>query len=119
VFKPKVRGSGPGGFRLVTSFSQADRIVVNHDEWTLSDRGFAAAARTDEFTVNAANRLIAGTGGNGILILPANFGLTENTFLGTLAGAGYNVTVNSSGASTGADMAHYEAIYVGGYSVAN
>lgn len=104
---------------LTASLANADRILVNNDEWTFSNTGFSSAAGTDEFAVNVANWLTAGTGGNNILILSQNFGLTGGNLSATLAGAGYNVTLNTTGASSVANLASYDAVYLAGNAVNN
>lgn len=101
---------------FTAAVASADRIVVNHDEWTFTNAGFSNAAGTDEFAVNVANWLTAGTGDNDILILSNNFGY-DTQFKNTLTGAGYNVTHNTSGASNIANWADYEAVFIAGNPV--
>lgn len=104
---------------LTASLANADRVLVNNDEWTFTDYGFSAAAGTAQFAVNVADWLTAGSAGNNILVLSQNFGLVGSALNTTLTGAGYNVTLNTSGASTVANMGDYDAIYVAGNPVNN
>lgn len=104
---------------LTASLASADRIIVNNDEWTFTNYGFSAAAGTDEFAINVANWLTAGTGGQDILILSQNFGLVGSALSSTLTGAGYNVTLNTTGASSVANLADYDAVYMAGNPVNN
>lgn len=93
-------------------------IVVNHDEWTLSNTGFASAGGTNAqtFTLNLADFLNLGSGAGNFLIYSSNFGLTESSFLNTLTGAGHSVAVDSTGATpfTLAALSAYDAIFLGG-----
>lgn len=99
---------------LTASVATADRIIVNHDEWTFTNHGFGAASGTDEFAVNVANWLTNGTGDNDILILSNNFGY-DTQFKNTLTSAGYNVVHTLTPGS----LDQYEAIFLAGNSVNN
>ena len=86
----------------------AGRIVINGDEWTLANAGFANAggSNTANFAVNMAN-FLAGPGGN-ILIYSGNFGLTQSNLSTTLTNAGFNLTT-----STGAfNPAGFDAVFL-------
>lgn len=88
----------------------AGRILINSDEWTLSDAGFSNAGGSNaaNFAVNLA-AFLAGPGGN-ILIYSDNFGLTQPSLTNTLTGAGFSVTT-----STGAfDPTGFDAIFLAG-----
>jgi hypothetical protein len=86
----------------------AGRIVINSDEWTLSNTGFASAGGSNaaNFAINMAT-FLAGPGGR-ILIHSMNFGLTQSNLLSTLSGAGFLVTT-----ATGPFMpTDYDAIFL-------
>ncbi len=91
----------------------AGRIVVNHDEWTLSDSGYAAAgaANADQFAKNLAAFLAAGPSGN-ILISSTNFGLTGSSLLASLAG--YSVTYDSATPLTSGFLSGFDAVFLAG-----
>jgi len=97
----------------VASAAQAGRIVVNHDEWTLSNTGYsnAGAANADRFAKNVASFLVGGATGN-ILIGSPNFGLTQSSFLTSLSG--YTVTVNGALPLTAANLAGFDAVFLAG-----
>jgi hypothetical protein len=93
-------------------------IVVNHDEWTLSNTGFSNAGGTNAqtFTLNLADFLNVDGGAGNFLIYSSNFGLTQSSFLNTLTGSGYGVTVDSTGSTPFnlAALSAYDAIFLGG-----
>lgn len=93
--------------------ANAGRIVVNHDEWTLSNTGYsnAGAANADRFAKNVANFLTGGATGN-ILVATGNFGLTQSSFLTSLSG--YSVTVNGALPLNAANLAGFDAVFLGG-----
>lgn len=94
------------------------RIVVNHDEWSTSNSGFANAGGSNAltFSQNLAAFLNIGGGAGNILIYSANFGLTESNFLNALTGAGHSVTVDNTGSTpfTLASLSAFDAIFLAG-----
>ena len=92
------------------------RILVNNDEWAFTNFGYAQAghANADQLASNVAGFLTGGPGK--ILIYSSNFGVTESNFLASLQGAGYDYTLDKTGA-TSFDMttlAEYKAIFFSG-----
>ncbi len=73
----------------------AGRIVINSDEWPLSDPGFtnAAGLNASNFAVNLATFLAPAN--NNILIYSNDFGLTQSSLSTVLTNAGYNVTTTT------------------------
>jgi hypothetical protein len=86
------------------------KIVVNHDEWTMSNGQPNAGA----FAVNVANWFSPGGPGN-FLVYTGNFGLNNSTFTTALAGAGHTVTVNTGVTFDLASLSAYDGIFMGGY----
>jgi hypothetical protein len=88
----------------------AGRIVINSDEWTLSNTGFANAGNSNasNFAVNLATCL-AGPGGS-ILICSNNFGLTQSSLSATLTAAGFPTTITTGAFSPGG----HNAIFLAG-----
>jgi hypothetical protein len=94
----------------------AGKIVVDNDEWTLSDAGFGAegAANGTAYAQNAAAYL---TGGSGpVLIYSDNFGLDSASLQTALTLGGYGVTEDPSVATpfTAASLSAYKAVFLGG-----
>jgi len=88
----------------------AGTIVVNNDEWTLSDTGFASTpAGSTSFTLNLAS-FFGGPGS--FLIYSDNFGLNQSAFQSTMTGAG-NTLTNYSGTPTLATLQSYDAVFLG------
>jgi hypothetical protein len=104
---------GLGVLLCVASFAQG-KIVVNNDEWTLSNAGYANAPDADRFVRNVANWFTGGGSGN-FLAYTNNFGLTETQLASTMASAGHSWTVSTVGTLNLALMQSYDAIFLGGY----
>jgi len=94
----------------------AGGIIVDNDEWTLSDSGFSAEglANGTKYTDNAAAFLAGGSGS--ILIYSDNFSLTESDFHTALTDAGYSVTTINPGSTAfgSLSLSSYKAIFLGG-----
>jgi hypothetical protein len=76
------------------------RIVVAHDEWTLSNSGFSATpASTAQFARNVADGFTGGQPGN-FRVWSNDFGLTGSQLSPTMTGAGHAWTVATNGTST-------------------
>jgi hypothetical protein len=97
----------------VSGSALAGRIVVNHDEWTVSNSGYAnaGAANVDRFAKNLA-AFLAGGGTGAILIASSNFGLTDALHLGSLGA--WTVTVNSAATLDAATLSGFDAVYLAG-----
>lgn len=93
-------------------------IVVNHDEWTLSDTGFAqAGASAGNFARNVAAFMTGGGTGN-FLAYSTNFGLTQSALANAITADAHSWTV-SVAPLTLADMKTYDGIWLGGTQVPN
>ncbi len=95
----------------------AGRIVVNHDEWTLSNSGFtsAGASNVSTFVQNLVEFLDTdGTAGGNVLIYTSNFGLTGTSFQTALTGAGYTPTINTGLSFNLGTLSAYDVIFLGG-----
>ncbi len=103
-----------GTLTIAAAFAQG-KIVVNNDEWTLSDTGYAnAPVDTDRFVRNVASWFTGGNPGN-FLAYTNNFGLTGTQLANTMASAGHTWTVSTVGALNLALMQTYDAVFLGGY----
>jgi hypothetical protein len=86
---PDVTVSGLEGRPIFSAGRGTGRILVNHDEWTLSDAGFDMLPdTTTQFALNVANWFTRGRPGR-FLAWSDNFGLTGTSLAGVLTGAGH------------------------------
>lgn len=93
----------------------AGRIVVNHDEWTLSDTGFANAGGTNaaDFATNVA-AFFTGGGAGSFLAYSGNFGLTGGSLAAAMSGAGHTWTVDTSVTFDLPTLSGFDGVFVGG-----
>ena len=98
---------------LLAGAAQAGKIVVNHDEWTLSDSGFSQAADAGVFAVNIAG-FFTGTGTGSFLAYSNNFGLTGSSLANAMTGAGHSWTVDMSVDFDLATLSGFDAVFLGG-----
>lgn len=101
--------------------SAQGRVVVNADEWTLSDAFITGGARDgDVFARNVRDWLTGGVAGS-LLAYSGNFGLTGSTLASTMSTNGYSwtqVTPGSAAATTAwANLGSYRAVFLGGNAV--
>lgn len=86
------------------------RIVINHDEWTLSSSGFGSPNDPALFAQNVVAWLVGG-GQADVLIYSSNFGLTGTQFTQALQAAGHVVTTSTADLTLPAAQA-YDAIFI-------
>jgi len=92
----------------------AGEVILNHDEWTLSDYGFARApASTATFAQNLVAALNSDGGACNLLIHSDNFGLAGSALNSALIGAGCSITY-SLGAMDLATLSAYDAVLLAG-----
>lgn len=96
---------------------QAGYVVVNHDEWTLSDTGFSSAD-AGTFALNVAS-LFTGGGTGSFLVYSNNFGLTGNSLQSTMTGAGHSWTKSTAVSFDLATLSAYDGVFVGGDAANN
>jgi hypothetical protein len=94
------------------------KIVVAHDEWTLSNTGFASAPDARQFALNVASWFTGGAPGN-FLVYSANFGLTESQLASTMNGAGHTWTVSTTVDFSLPNLLQYDAIFLAGNAADN
>ena len=108
AFTAKVTDSGGS--------ANAGNIIVNGDEYPLSDPGFtnAGSANAAAFALNAAAFLTGGKGS--ILIYSNSLGVAGSSLQSTLTQAGYSVTEDPTGSTpfTLAALSAYQAVFLGG-----
>jgi hypothetical protein len=93
------------------------RIVVNHDEWTLSDTGFSNAPDAAVFAENIGDFFTPNNGPGNFLVYSSNFGLTGNSLRTTMETAGHTWNVDTTEDFTLPNLTQYDAIFLGGSPV--
>lgn len=77
-------------FLGIVEQSNATMVVVNHDEWTLSETGVSYAPTTNVFALNVANEFTGGGSGN-FLVYSSNGLIMGSSIESAIEGAGHNV----------------------------
>jgi len=95
---------------ILVAPASAGKIVVNHDEWTMSD----GQPNAGLFAANIANWFSPGGPGS-FLVYTNNFGVNNTTFLNALAAAGHSVSVNTAASFDLPTLSAYDGIFLGGY----
>ena len=93
----------------------AGKIVVNHDEWTLSNTGFAnaTAGNAATFATNIAS-FFTGGGTGSFLAYSANMGLNQSALDTAMTGAGHTWTVDPTATFDLATLLTFDGVFVGG-----
>lgn len=90
----------------------AGRIVVANDDWTLSDRGFAAPNDADRFARNVVAWFTGGAAGD-FLVYSDHFGLTGASLRNAITSAGHTWTVDTSTAFNLSTLLAYDGVFLG------
>ena len=91
----------------------AGKIVVNHDEWTLSNTGFSSAPDAAVFADNVA-RFFTGGGVGNFHAFSGNFGLTGSSLATAMSNAGHTWTVGTGITFDLATLQTYDGIFLAG-----
>jgi choice-of-anchor A domain-containing protein len=89
------------------------RIVVNNDEWTLSNSGFSQNANAAAFARNVAQWFTGGRPGR-FLVYSNNFGLRESALAAAMTQAGHSWSAGTSVPFTLATFQQYDGVFFGG-----
>jgi|GEM_PF-1111256 len=89
------------------------KIVINADEWTLSNAGINAAPDATIFASNIAKWFVGDRAGK-FHAYSTNFGLTESTLAETMQKAGHTWTTGTSITFDLPTLLTYDGIFVGG-----
>ena len=92
------------------------RIVVAHDEWTLSNAGFSAAPSTTQFVQNVASWFSGGLAGN-FRAWSSNFGLNQSSLAAAITSAGHSWSVSTAGSFDLATLQQYDGVFLVGTPV--
>jgi len=90
------------------------KIVVNADEWTLADSGFAKAPDAGTFATNIAKWFTGGRSTGKFHAYSTNCGLTESSLAETMTKAGYTWTVGTNIKFVLPTLLTFDGIFVGG-----
>jgi len=93
--------------------AQAGYLVVNNDEWTFSNAGFANSPDASVFINNVTNLFTGDQPGN-FLAYSQNFGLTVSSLANAVTGAGHTWTVSTAGPFTSAALGAYDVVFLAG-----
>lgn len=96
---------------LSSAVAQAGTVVVNADEWALSDSGFtqAGAANVTRFVAN-----LVGEFGGIIHAYSSNFGYTGSSLATAMTAAGASYSVGTGFDFTASNIAGFDALLLGG-----
>jgi probable HAF family extracellular repeat protein len=97
---------------------QSGKIVVNNDEWTITDAGFRRAPDTGQFVRNIASWFMDGQPGN-FLRYGHNHVSTDTQLAATMVAAGNSWTDDSSIPFTLSNLLQYDGIFLEGIPVDN
>jgi hypothetical protein len=89
--------------------ASAGTVVVNGDEWTLSNTGFANSVGTDVFVSNMVAEF-----GTSIHAYSTNFGYTQSALATAMTNAGATYTTGTGIGFDLATLSAYDAIFLGG-----
>lgn len=101
-----------------SSKSSKGNIVVNHDEWTISDVGFASAPDATQFAQNLASLFTGGRPGK-FLAYSSSFSVTDGQLVSTMTGAGHTWTTSTSVDFSLPNLLQYDAIFLAADPVDN
>ncbi|MBD2485309.1 hypothetical protein [Planktothrix sp. FACHB-1365] len=122
----KVNNSnGPTGLRIhsitgtyTPALSTVGKIVINADEWTLSDHGLNVAPDGTQFALNIANYFVGNQNGK-FHVLSNNFGLTGASLATVMTNAGHTWTKGMNISVNLATLQEYDGIFIGGDLIDN
>ena len=95
------------------SFAQG-RIVVAHDEWTLSNNGFQQGPDAAQFARNVAGWFTGGQPGH-FRVWSDDFGLIGSALSQTMTAVGHTWTVSTAGTFQLSTLQQYDAVFIGNY----
>jgi hypothetical protein len=108
-FSARAQAAGIALATFLAVPAQAATIIVNHDEWTLSDVGFANATTTGNFVANLVSEF-----GTNIHAYSNNFGFVQSALATAMGNAGATYSTGTGFAFTLANISAYDAIFLGG-----
>jgi hypothetical protein len=108
-----IRASVFAGALVLAQAASAGRVILNNDEWTLSNYAFASApTSTTAFAQNLAAYMNVNGGACNLLVYSVVFGLTGSSLNNAFTSAGCTVTY-STGAFDLATLSNYDGVLLG------
>lgn len=98
--------------------AEAGKIVVNNDEWTLSNTGFAQAPDASTFATNIADWFTDGSLGT-FHAHSTNSGLTDSSLASAISGDGHTWTTGLLPTFDLPTLLQFDGIFLGGDTVDN
>ncbi|MFB2972655.1 hypothetical protein ACE1CD_27155 [Aerosakkonema sp. BLCC-F183] len=89
------------------------KIVINHDEWTLSDTGFQNSPDAEIFVKNVANWFSGGRPGK-FHAYSSNFGVSQTKLKEAITKAGHTWTVDVNNKFDLGTLLTFDGVFVGG-----
>jgi hypothetical protein len=114
---PKV-SAGPDQTTSLTAPPATGRIIVNGDEWVLTNDQFSKTPNSKQFALNVAAYFMQGKLGN-FLAYTNNWGLAGSLLASAMRGAGHTWTVSSSLPFTFDTLKQYDAVFVSAMTSVN
>jgi hypothetical protein len=103
----------------VPAMALAGRIMVDNDEWTLTNTGFFAPNDPAVFAVNVANWFTGVSGTGKFHAYSTDHGYTESNLADTMSGAGYTWTTGTGITFDLPTLLTYDGIFLGGNAADN
>ncbi len=94
------------------------KIIINGDEWTLSDQGYTSAPDTEQFARNVARWLTGGRPGK-LHAYSTNFGLTGTRLAKTMESVGHTWTVGTEIPFNLDSLQRFDAVFLAGNAADN
>jgi len=110
---PTVNAGADQAVNMIGAASPKGNIVVNHDEWTISNKGFAEAPDAAQFARNLAAFFTGGRPGK-FLAYSSNYAVTDGQFVSTLTAAGHTLNVSTTADFSVPDLLQYDGIFLAG-----
>jgi RHS repeat-associated protein len=98
------------------SCNRRGTVVVNSDEWTLSNQGLTMAPGAANFARNLASWFKRGDRGR-FLVYSSVFGLIENRLQSLMLAEGHEWAIRSDGVLTAEILKKYDAVFLSGLAV--
>jgi len=112
--KPLSRAIVLAGALALSQSALAGRVILNNDEWTLSNFGFdTATPSTTIFAQNLASYMNVDGGTCKLLVYSNNYYMTGSSLESALTGAGCPVTY-STGAFNAGTLSGFDGVFLGG-----
>lgn len=111
VNRPPTVSAGVDVSTYLKTASGLGKLVVNSDEWTLSDTGLLPDPTSQAFARNLGS-FFSSSGPGHFLVYSSNFGLVENTLANTMRDAGHTWTIDASIPFTLENLLMFDGVFL-------